>query len=286
MREDEAVGGTVGYVVASDPGATLEYSITDGSTDGAFAIDPATGEITTAAALDYLATPSYSLTVAVSDGLLTGTGTIAIAVADVARFEDVPMTHTFYDDIEWLAWKGITKGCNPPHVTHFCPDDSVSRGQMAAFLHRAIGDTLTPGAPVTFSDDDGSIFEADIEWLGSVGVTKGCNPPANDMFCPDDSVTRGQMAAFLHRALGTDGYGDGGEARPLVKPSRSGRFLSVPLDTIRRAWAVERRTSSPPNIMNTANIANERRLWDDRDNDRDRGNRNRLGADGAPHRTP
>jgi hypothetical protein len=33
-------------------------------------------------------------------------------------------------------------------------------------------------------------------------VTLGCNPPANDKFCPDDKVTRGQMAAFLTRALG------------------------------------------------------------------------------------
>ncbi|VAV95673.1 hypothetical protein MNBD_ACTINO01-1201, partial [hydrothermal vent metagenome] len=78
----------------------------------------------------------------------------------------------------------------------------VTRGQMAAFLHRALGGVLTPGAPVTFVDDDGSIFEADIEWLGATGVTKGCNPPTNDSFCPGSQVTRAQMAAFLHRALG------------------------------------------------------------------------------------
>jgi hypothetical protein len=53
-----------------------------------------------------------------------------------------------------------------------------------------------------FSDDDGSVFEGDVEWLASVGVTAGCNPPVNDRFCPDDAVTRGQMAAFLRRALG------------------------------------------------------------------------------------
>ena len=51
----------------------------------------------------------------------------------------------------------------------------------------------------TFTDDDNSVFEADIEWLASHGITAGCNPPANDNFCPDDFVTRGQMAAFLHR---------------------------------------------------------------------------------------
>ncbi len=63
--------------------------------------------------------------------------------------------------------------------------------------------TGAPCAPTsgTFIDDDGSIFEADIEKLAAEGITKGCNPPINDRYCPDDSVTRGQMAAFLVRAL-------------------------------------------------------------------------------------
>jgi hypothetical protein len=50
-----------------------------------------------------------------------------------------------------------------------------------------------------FIDDEDSIFEADIEWLAASNVTKGCNPPTNDRFCPGDAVTRGQMAAFMHR---------------------------------------------------------------------------------------
>ena len=51
----------------------------------------------------------------------------------------------------------------------------------------------------TFTDDDTSVFEADIEWMASTGITFGCNPPTNDNYCPDKSVTRGQMAAFRHR---------------------------------------------------------------------------------------
>ena len=47
-----------------------------------------------------------------------------------------------------------------------------------------------------------TIFEHDIDCLATAGVTKGCNPPANDRYCPNDKVTREQMAAFLHRALG------------------------------------------------------------------------------------
>ena len=55
-----------------------------------------------------------------------------------SAFDDVSESHTFVDDIAWLAGAGITKGCNPPDNTRFCPDNNVTRGQMAAFLHRAI----------------------------------------------------------------------------------------------------------------------------------------------------
>ena len=105
-------------------------------------------------------------------------------------------------DIEWMAWEGITKGCNPPENDRFCPGDDVSRGQMAAFLVRAMGYTDDGGGDI-FVDDDDSVFEADIDKLATAGVTKGCNPPENDRYCPTGVVTRGQMAAFLHRALGT-----------------------------------------------------------------------------------
>lgn len=60
-----------------------------------------------------------------------------------------------------------------------------------------------------FTDDDTSVFEADIEWLAHAGVTAGCNPPTNDNYCPTDSVTRGQMAAFMRRFASYLGAEDG-----------------------------------------------------------------------------
>jgi len=108
--------------------------------------------------------------------------------------------HLFEEGIEWMAFEGITKGCNPPTNDRYCPDDSVTRGQMAAFLVRALSYTDDGGGDL-FIDDNGSVFEGDIDRLGTAGVTRGCNPPDNDRYCPDSTVTRGQMAAFLHRAL-------------------------------------------------------------------------------------
>jgi hypothetical protein len=52
-------------------------------------------------------------------------------------FNDVPSSNTFVNDIAKLATAGITRGCNPPDNTNYCPKDPVTRGQMAAFLHRS-----------------------------------------------------------------------------------------------------------------------------------------------------
>jgi hypothetical protein len=53
-----------------------------------------------------------------------------------------------------------------------------------------------------FTDDDDSIFQDDINALAAAGITRGCNPPANTHFCPTRTLTRGEVAALLHRLLG------------------------------------------------------------------------------------
>lgn len=116
-------------------------------------------------------------------------------------FDDTD-AHLFEADVAALAKAGITKGCNPPINDLFCPDDQVIRGQMAAFLSRALPDLPTTAVEGDFADTIEHVFSEEIRWLAATGVTKGCNPPANDRFCPDDPVTRGQMAAFLRRAAG------------------------------------------------------------------------------------
>ncbi len=114
------------------------------------------------------------------------------------RFVD-DNTSMFEDDIEWLAAAGVTAGCNPPGNDRYCPDAVVTRGQMAAFLVRQLG--LAPADNDPFLDTAASVFADNIARLAAAGITRGCNPPANDRFCPDRGVTRGQMAAFLARAF-------------------------------------------------------------------------------------
>ena len=108
--------------------------------------------------------------------------------------------HVFEAAINWLATKGITQGCNPPANSRFCPNDYVTRGQMAAFLVRALVYS-SQGSGDYFSDTNGHLFEAAINKLRAAGVTQGCNA-SGTRFCPDRRVTRGEMAAFLVRAFG------------------------------------------------------------------------------------
>ncbi|MFQ5516564.1 MAG: S8 family serine peptidase [Acidimicrobiia bacterium] len=102
--------------------------------------------------------------------------------------------------IEAMAISGITLGCNPPANDMYCPRDAVSRAQMATFLVRALG--LTPSEDNgSFTDHLASVHRRNINALRIAGITQGCNPPANTLYCPNDPVRRDQMATFLGRAL-------------------------------------------------------------------------------------
>jgi hypothetical protein len=101
---------------------------------------------------------------------------------------------TFEASINRLGASGITRGCMGG--TSFCADQPVSRGQMAAFLKRALEGVLPSGTHPDFLDTSESIFRANVQWLAGTGVTQGCNSPLNTLFGPADFVARGQMAAF------------------------------------------------------------------------------------------
>ena len=97
-------------------------------------------------------------------------------------------------DINRIAEAGITTGCAQ---WYFCPTNNVSREQMASFLVRAF--SLPPTSTDYFTDDTGSVHEGDINSLAASGITFGCG---GSDYCPQGPVTRGQMTAFLHRAVG------------------------------------------------------------------------------------
>lgn len=63
----------------------------------------------------------------------------------------------------------------------------------------AVAADLPPGG--TFSDDNGNIHEGSIEAIAEAGITKGCNPPIDDRYCPNDEVSKAEMAAFLRERV-------------------------------------------------------------------------------------
>ncbi len=202
---------TAASCVAGYVATVRSFGCQDGVTTGFSGTSAATPVAAGAAALvidsGAASTPfavrSYLLDAAVDRGLpgidnVFGHGELILPPPPVV-FMDIHGS-VFEADIGWLAATGITKGCNPPVNDRFCPRAVVTRGQMAAFLVRALGLVAGAGADL-FVDDDTSVFAADIDALATAGITKGCNPPVNDRFCPSAVMTRGQMAAFLHRAL-------------------------------------------------------------------------------------
>lgn len=110
-------------------------------------------------------------------------------------FTDVPQTHPFHEDIEWLAERGITNGCDE-HA--FCPADPVTRGQLAAFLHRfsegpATAD-LTRATLATAAYQDVAEAEAD-GWQSTLG------PGDGSLGCFEDPARGGMGVHYVNGDL-------------------------------------------------------------------------------------
>jgi hypothetical protein len=117
-------------------------------------------------------------------------------------FTDVPSTHQFFPQIQKMRELGIASGCT---ATTFCPDAPITRTEMAIFLVRGklralLGDDFSFPQTAYFNDVPSThpSFKF-IQKLRELGVTLGCGSGAG--FCPDDIVTREQMATFLYRAF-------------------------------------------------------------------------------------
>ncbi|MCZ2150889.1 MAG: S-layer homology domain-containing protein [Bryobacterales bacterium] len=114
-------------------------------------------------------------------------------------YADVPLSHLFAQEINFLKEYNVQAyGCSLP--SGFCPEDTTTRGQMAEFVIRALyGDNFTATGVPYFTDvaTTHPAFRF-IQKLKELRITDGCTLLT---YCPDDPVTRGQMAAFLIRAV-------------------------------------------------------------------------------------
>ncbi len=164
--------------------------------------------------------------VAVGDGNFTSGETYTVTKS--AIFVDVPLDYSVNSFIERLYNAGITGGCSLVPLM-YCPENTVTRAQMAVFLLRGIhGSGYTPpavGAGSGFADvPTNHPVAAWIKQLAAEGITGGCG---NGNYCPDAAVTRAQMAIFLLRSKYTSAY---------TPPPANGTFTDVPLSHSMVAW--------------------------------------------------
>lgn len=112
------------------------------------------------------------------------------------QFLDVPCPSPFADWIEAFSAEGITGGCGGDN---FCPSDPATRAEVAVFLLKARHGSgyVPPVCSGLFVDVPcPSTFANWIEELYAEGITGGCQASPL-LYCPNDSLNRGQAAAFL-----------------------------------------------------------------------------------------
>jgi hypothetical protein len=136
-----------------------------------------------------------------------GQNAFVARLSSPAMFNDVPSSATYYEAANLMYEFGVTTGCvesNDPLSRQYCPDDNVTRQEMAAFIVRAVTGSVTPAIYNTtpyFNDvtPENNNFFPHIQKMMDLGITTGCsqNPP---LFCPTETIPRWEMAIFMIRA--------------------------------------------------------------------------------------
>lgn len=115
-------------------------------------------------------------------------------------FKDVASTYWAADAIGYVAGKGLFQGVSE---TNFAPQNSMTRGMFVTVLARLSGKDVS-GETGNFTDvKAGQWYTDSVNWAANNGIVEGY---ANNIFKPDQMVTREQMAVFLYRYAKWAGY--------------------------------------------------------------------------------
>ena len=111
------------------------------------------------------------------------------------KFTDVTDQDYFYKAVLWAVEKKITNGMTE---TTFGPEQSCTRGQVAAFLWRAAESPEPASSENAFTDvTDKDYFYKAVLWAVENDITKGTG---EGLFSPNQTCTRGQIVTFLYRS--------------------------------------------------------------------------------------
>ena len=129
--------------------------------------------------------------------------------APAGWFDDVPVDHWAAGWIEQLVVDGLDTGCDE---RLFCPDELVSRAQLAVMVGKVIytDQTTFVDQPSghSFVDVEAQDWAADyIQQLASEGIISGCQV---GKYCPDEAVSRAELAALIVKAFNIPTVDDSG----------------------------------------------------------------------------
>jgi len=127
-------------------------------------------------------------------GALALAASTAAPAAGVAGFGDVDDGRYFTAPVQWMVDESITTGTS---ASCFSPGKPVTRGEAAVFMWRMEGAPTAPPHP--FTDVVLDWQQGAVSWLSAEGITTGTTA---ETYSPDDTLTRGQFAALLHRLDG------------------------------------------------------------------------------------
>lgn len=115
----------------------------------------------------------------------------------VNRFLDVSSSDYFLQPVLWAVEENITTGVSQ---RYFGPENPCTRAQVVTFLWRAAGSPTPAASANPFSDVKATdYFYQAVLWAVEENITNGVDATH---FGPDTSCTRGQIVAFLYRAMG------------------------------------------------------------------------------------
>lgn len=121
-------------------------------------------------------------------------------------FTDVADSDWFCGAVRYAYERGLVNGTS---ATEFSPNGTITRGMIVTILYRLEGEPEAAASGFTDVEPD-RWYSAAIGWAAANGVVNGY---ADGTFCPNDPVTREQMAAILYRytGAGTPGQSAGAD---------------------------------------------------------------------------
>jgi len=115
-------------------------------------------------------------------------------------FTDVKKTDWFYEYIKYVIDNELMNGVSNDN---FAPNDTLTRAMLVTVLYRHAGEPAT-NRSIPFADVDmGAYYANAVSWAKQNSIISGIN---ENVFAPNDNITREQIAAIMHRYAQYKGY--------------------------------------------------------------------------------